>query len=235
MQRSCRHPAAISAPAIICAALNEIEQRGAALDTALSTLLPHDEIPARREFPSNSGITDSATAHPKRPHQRSGPDFIADMRDHVHGTPHSSFFMNQQYPCDRSSRKMDQGYTWPMDIDEKDRLARSGDMGLEACAIRLIAARLLSGATQKDLADQVGVKKTTWNNMEAGLSYPSRPAMRLAYRTLRLDFNFMMNGDWAQLPADLHARLFECLALAEHEWDRKRGSDQSQAEPRIEQ
>lgn len=42
-----------------------------------------------------------------------------------------------------------------MDTDTKHRLARTGDLGLEACAIRLRAARYASGiSTQMELASE---------------------------------------------------------------------------------
>lgn len=104
---------------------------------------------------------------------------------------------------------------------ENERLALTNDMSLEACAIRLRAARLYTGLSQIEVCNQIGVKKTTYNNMEQALSFPSRDVMRWFYRTHRLDFNFLMNGDYAQLPADLHARLFDALRDAKSEWDRK--------------
>lgn len=112
-------------------------------------------------------------------------------------------------------------YTDGMQVLENERLAMRNDMGLEACAIRLRAARLYTGLNQIEICNQIGVKKTTYNNMEQALSFPSREVMRWFYRTHRLDFNFLMNGDFAQLPADIHAPLFDALRAAKSEWDRK--------------
>lgn len=108
-----------------------------------------------------------------------------------------------------------------MTIDEQERLARTGDMGKEACAIRLRAARLCAGLNQLDTAKAVGIKKTTYNNMEMALSFPSREVMRWFYRAQRIDFNFLMNGDFAQLPSDVRDRLFPALSAASSEWDRQ--------------
>lgn len=112
-------------------------------------------------------------------------------------------------------------YTVGMQVLETERLARTGDMSLEACALRLRAARHYTGLSQIDVCRQIGVKKTTYNNMEQALSFPSREVMRWFYRTFRLDFNFLMNGDFAQLPADMHEQLFAALQVASSEWDRK--------------
>lgn len=112
-------------------------------------------------------------------------------------------------------------YTGSMQVLQRERLARTGDMSLEACALRLRAARHYTGLPQIEVCRQSGVKKTTYNNMEQALSFPSRDVMRWFYRTFRLDFNFLMNGDFAQLPADMHERLFAALQAAESEWDQK--------------
>jgi transcriptional regulator with XRE-family HTH domain len=118
-----------------------------------------------------------------------------------------------------------------MDLDEKLRLARQGDMSLEACAIRLKAARLATGMMQKDFAAAAGFGKSTLANQEAGTTYPSREVMRYLYRAHRIDFNFILHGDFAQLPADVQAALFEQLPVAEREWDRKESSGPAPAKP----
>lgn len=110
-----------------------------------------------------------------------------------------------------------------MDIEQKERLARINDMGIEACAIRLRAARQATGLPQKDLAKAAGVSKSVLNNAEAGLTFPGRDVMRYLYRAHRIDFNFLMNGDFAQLPGDVQDALFPALEIAQSEWDRKRG------------
>ena len=108
-----------------------------------------------------------------------------------------------------------------MNLEEKERLARVGDMSLDAMAIRLRAARKVAGLSQKDFADAVGVKNTVINNAEAGSTAPSREVMRYLYRAHRIDFNFMINGDFAQLPGDVQAALFPALVEATNKWDQK--------------
>lgn len=81
----------------------------------------------------------------------------------------------------------------------------------------------MAGAAQKDIAEAVGIKKTAYSNMETGRSFPSRTVMRWFYRLHRIDFNFLMHGDFAQLPGDVQDRLFPALATASSEWGRKSG------------
>lgn len=116
-----------------------------------------------------------------------------------------------------------------MEIEEKERLARTNDMGLEACAIRLRAARYAVGLAQQEMAKRSGVSKTVLNNAEAGLSYPSRDVMKYLYRTHRIDFNFLMNGNLTQLPGDVQDSLLPKLEIATSEWDQKERSSRDQA------
>lgn len=116
-----------------------------------------------------------------------------------------------------------------MDFETKARLAHKDDAGLAACAIRLRAARHVTGKMAKELAEEAGVSKTVYSNAENGLNYPARDIMRHLYRAYRIDYNFMLNGDFAQLPGDVQAQLFPALATANSEWDRKASSDRGQA------
>lgn len=117
-----------------------------------------------------------------------------------------------------------------MTLDEKERLARINDMGLEASAIRLRAAIMASGHTQKSFADALGLSKSVVNNAVVGLSYPNYRVMQYLFRAHRIDFNFMMNGLFSQLPGDVQDQLFPALATAQHEWDRRERSGQHQGE-----
>ncbi len=111
-----------------------------------------------------------------------------------------------------------------MDFDEKNRLAHHGDMGVKACAIRLRAARYASDfERQLDFANASGVSKTSLNNMEKGLQFPNRDVMKFLYRGHRIDFNFLMNGDYVQLPGDVQDQLFASLRRANSEWDQTQG------------
>lgn len=110
-----------------------------------------------------------------------------------------------------------------MMVEDKERLARTGDMGLEAAAIRLRAAIKITGLQQKDFAEACGVKKTALNNATAGATYPNREVMKFLFRAHRLDFNFMMHGDFAQLPGDVQERIFPAIEVATREWDQREG------------
>ncbi len=116
-----------------------------------------------------------------------------------------------------------------MNIEEKERLARVRDMGLEASAIRILAARTMTGLSQKAVAEAVGTSNTVISNAENGETYPSRDLMRYYYRAHRLDFNFLINGDFSQLPGDVQAAIFPALEAATSEWDRKERSDRARA------
>jgi transcriptional regulator with XRE-family HTH domain len=101
-----------------------------------------------------------------------------------------------------------------MDYATKERLARTRDASDEAIATRLQAARRAVGLQQKDLARKLGVSATTYNSQEVR-GRPSREAMLLFYREFRIDFNFVLHGDFAQLPGDVQEALFAALAAGE--------------------
>ena len=122
-----------------------------------------------------------------------------------------------------------------MTIDIKEALAHTGRMDAASCAIRLRAARIVSGLEQQELARLCGVTKSALANAEAGSSFPSRDVMRYLYRAHRIDFNFMLNGDFAQLPGDVQDRLFPALEVAGREWDRKERSDRDRKKPTLSQ
>ena len=122
-----------------------------------------------------------------------------------------------------------------MDLQQKQNLSRVGDMGLEACAIRLKAGVLFTGMRQIDMAAEAGISKSVLNNALAGLTYPSRDVMVYLYRAHRIDFNFILHGDFAQLPGDVQDRLFPLLETAANEWDRKERSNRDQEKPKSSQ
>jgi transcriptional regulator with XRE-family HTH domain len=111
-----------------------------------------------------------------------------------------------------------------MTPEQKQRLARQNDTGLVASAIRLRAARKIAGRDQRDMAVECDVSNTVLSNAENGLTYPGREILSAYWRGYRIDFNFLINGDFAQLPLDLQERLFPALEAATSEWDRKEGS-----------
>lgn len=101
-----------------------------------------------------------------------------------------------------------------MDQFEKERLSRLGDSSKDAIAFRLKVVRAMIGMSQTELAAEVGLKYTTYNSQEKAGS-PSVALMRYLYRAHRVDFNFILHGDFAQLPSDVQNNLFEALANAE--------------------
>ncbi|MGV8987789.1 MAG: helix-turn-helix domain-containing protein [Cypionkella sp.] len=119
-----------------------------------------------------------------------------------------------------------------MEVEEKERLTRKNDMGLAAAAIRLRAARAVTGMNQKDFSAACGVRNTVVSNAEAGSTHPSKEVMKYLYRAHRIDFNFMMNGDFAQLPGDVQERLFPALEAATIEWGQREGSGRTQGKPK---
>ena len=127
---------------------------------------------------------------------------------------------------------MDGVYNTPMNIEEKERIARRGNMGLEACAIRLAAARRVANVSQAEVAEAAGIKKTAYSNMETGRSFPTRPVMKFFHRLHRIDFNFLMHGDFAQLPGDVQSVIFDALIAAGDAWDQRSRSDLRQVSSR---
>jgi transcriptional regulator with XRE-family HTH domain len=102
-----------------------------------------------------------------------------------------------------------------MEIEQKERLARKGDMSRAATAARLVAARKAVGLGQEQLARDMGegMTKQKLRNAEKGDNDPSKALMRYFWRAHRIDFNFIIHGDFAQLPADVQDRLFEQLSV----------------------
>lgn len=125
-------------------------------------------------------------------------------------------------------QKLDAFYVPMMQQDRIAQLTHMGDMGAKACAIRLLAARTFAGKTQGEVATEVGIKKTALSNMETARSFPTRAVMQYFYRRYRVDFNFLLNGDFAQLPGDVQDALFSALEAANSVWDQREGSYQDQ-------
>lgn len=98
-----------------------------------------------------------------------------------------------------------------MDINEKERLARRHDSSKAACAARLSAAVASTGIKQKQIAIEASIGEAVISNAKKGLNYPTMPIMRWLYRGHRIDFNFLMSGEFSQLPADVQDRLFDAL------------------------
>lgn len=86
-------------------------------------------------------------------------------------------------------------------------LTRRNDSSREACVYRLKLARLASGLSKSQLAERAGISIQTYSNQESGLVFPSRKVSETLYRDFRIDWNFMFNGDYAQLPGDVQQSL----------------------------
>lgn len=98
-----------------------------------------------------------------------------------------------------------------MKTQDKDRLTKIGDTGAEAIAHRLRAARQVAGLRQTEVAAAIGISSKTLHSQEAK-GAPSIATMRYYYRNFRIDFNFFIHGDYAQLPGDVQTALFDALA-----------------------
>lgn len=98
-----------------------------------------------------------------------------------------------------------------MNILEKERLARRHDDSPDACAIRLRVARLYTGLSQKDAAAEAGAGHTAWNNAEKARNYPQLSMMRWLYRAHRIDFNFILAGEFTQLHPEVQQAIFDLL------------------------
>jgi len=104
-----------------------------------------------------------------------------------------------------------------MTFDEKERLARIRDSSKEAAGLRLKAARLFTGLSQEQFGLKAGVGKAAINNAEKARAFPGRDAMIYLHREHRIDFNFLIVGEFVQLPQDVQDRLFENLVIASNE------------------
>ena len=98
-----------------------------------------------------------------------------------------------------------------MRYEEKEKLTRHRDTSDEAVASRLKAAVLVSGLRQKDIAAALGLSTKTLNS-QIMKGRPSISLMAFFYREHRIDFNFLLFGDFVQLPGDVQAELLGALA-----------------------
>lgn len=112
-----------------------------------------------------------------------------------------------------------------MTATSKTDLARTGDDSLDAAAARLRAAREVIGLSQEQLGEMVGKRKSAISNMEHARSFVSMDVMRYLFREHRIDFNFMIAGQYAQLPGDVQDRLFAALAALSSASDQASNSD----------
>lgn len=99
-----------------------------------------------------------------------------------------------------------------MKIDDREKLFRLNDDSDEAVAMRLTAARRAAGyGSQKDLAKALGINYQTYHSQEKR-GRPAPSTVRFLYRNHRIDFNFVYNGDFLQLPGDVQNALEAALS-----------------------
>lgn len=106
-----------------------------------------------------------------------------------------------------------------MTYEEKAALARTSDFSKEAAALRLRAARNAVGMGQTELGKAIGISKAAISNAENAASYPGRSTMIYLYRAHRIDINFLMCGEFTQLPGDVQEKLFSAILNEKNEQD----------------
>ncbi len=109
-----------------------------------------------------------------------------------------------------------------MEHEEKQRLARSGDVSKEAVSYRLRAAReaIRPRRSQKSMAEEFGVAISTYASWEIGDVFPSVEVIRHFRREYEFTFDFIIYGDWLRLPGDVQERVFDAMLALEAKADR---------------
>lgn len=97
-----------------------------------------------------------------------------------------------------------------MNYLETERACRRGDTSAEAIHQRLVATRLMTGLSQKELAANAGIKYTTFRSQEQS-GAPSVQLMSYFLSAFSVDFNFILGGDHARLPADVLQEILKHL------------------------
>ncbi|QDP64875.1 MAG: hypothetical protein Unbinned5081contig1001_32 [Prokaryotic dsDNA virus sp.] len=101
-----------------------------------------------------------------------------------------------------------------MDLNEKLQLSMTDDMSKSAVCRRFRAAVRASGyESQQAFANAAGVGVSSVNNVFKEIQYPSRQMMMSMFRGHRIDFNFILVGQFNQLPSDVQALLFAALSF----------------------
>ena len=101
-----------------------------------------------------------------------------------------------------------------MKIGDKERLTKHCDTSPEAVRWRLRAAIKSTSRAQNVLASEAGIKATTLNSQIAA-GRPSVEFMEFLYKNFRIDFNFILHGDFSQLPGDVANALLGALDALE--------------------
>ena len=94
-----------------------------------------------------------------------------------------------------------------MTIYTKDEIFKLNQDDDAAIGIRLKAARIAAGyVKQTDFAAALGIPYKTYHAQEKK-GHPAISTVRFLHRNHRIDFNFVYNGDFAQLPGDVRDAL----------------------------
>lgn len=94
---------------------------------------------------------------------------------------------------------------------EKSHLTQRGDISNQAAGRRFKAARKMVGLSQVQLAERISRSDTTVIAIEKGRQLPTWPQMAWFFENHRVDFNYFINGEFAQLPGDVQIGLFATL------------------------
>lgn len=95
---------------------------------------------------------------------------------------------------------------------DRDELFLTNDGSDEAVGIRLRAARIAAGYhQQRDFSDALQIKYQTYHSQEKK-GRPTASTVRFLYKKHRIDFNFVFNGDYSQLPGDVQTALESVLS-----------------------
>lgn len=98
-------------------------------------------------------------------------------------------------------------------LEERRRLARSGDDSMDAVAHRLRAARFVASVSHAQIARSgwLGPDLAHVENAEAGLVMPDYALLSFYWRRLKLTSDFFEEGDVKDVRVDIEDRLFAAL------------------------
>lgn len=112
-----------------------------------------------------------------------------------------------------------------MDTMEKQHFALKGRTDIAAAAIRVTAARRYAGLTQPELSGALNRGVSAISNTERARSFPPWDLMVYFLKEHRIDINFIVAGEYAQLPADVQEHLFDELKSVHDKTDLLESSD----------
>jgi hypothetical protein len=97
-----------------------------------------------------------------------------------------------------------------MDHFEKERRCRTTQITPTAIHKRLVATRLSTGFSAKDLAASAGIKYTTFKSQEVS-GAPSMRMIDFYWKAFQVDANFILGGDFARILPDTLAEILKQL------------------------